>query len=159
MQGINRIILFGRIGSEPELRRTGKGKAVCRLGIAVPRAIRKDDGWEEEVEWFNVTVWEQQAETVCRLASRGAACLVEGRLSNNHWEDAQGQKHRDMDVVADRVHFVGGVRPAGGQRREGRRDAIEDDASEASEAEAARSAVAMPAMPAFEGSGDDAGVF
>jgi len=106
MNGINKVILFGRIGAAPELKHLPSGKAYCRMGFATSHSVRRQDTWQEETEWHNVVAWDHQAELVCRYLGRGALCIVEGRLHSHSYDDASGVRRRAVDVVAERVTFL-----------------------------------------------------
>jgi len=133
MQGINKVILMGRLGKDPELRQTAQGRALCRFSIATGRNRRDGDQWVEETDWHDIVMWEEQAERAGRVLGRGDLCVVEGRLGPRSWEDAQGQKRRTVEVVAQRFQLVSSNR----HRREASAEA--PDA-----AQQARSEVALP---------------
>ncbi len=133
MQGINKVILMGRLGRDPELRQTAQGRALCRFSIATGRNRRDGDQWVEDTDWHDIVMWEEQAERAGRVLGRGDLCAVEGRLGPRSWEDAQGQKRRTVEVVAQRFQLVSSNR----QRREAAAQA--PDA-----AQQARSEVALP---------------
>lgn len=111
MKGINRVILAGHLGADPELRHTPNGTAVVDLRVASNRNVRRGDEWEEETDWNTVTVWDTQAENVARYLSKGSAVLVEGMLKTDSWEDKETGKTRyKVKVQAQRVHFLSGPR-------------------------------------------------
>jgi single-strand DNA-binding protein len=133
MQGINKVILMGRLGRDPELRQTGQGKALCRFSIATNRSWRQGDSWQEQTDWHDVVLWDEQGERAARLLSRGDICAVEGRLTARSWEDAEGQRRRKVEVVASRFQLVSRT-GAGREASSAPRDAGRE----------ARSVVAMP---------------
>jgi single-strand DNA-binding protein len=133
MQGINKVILMGRLGRDPELRQTASGKALCRLTIATNHKVRREGSWVEETDWHDVVLWEEQAERASRVLGSGDLCSVDGRLAPRVFEDAQGQRRRVVEVVANRWQLMSSNRP----RRE-------QQASAPDPAQEARSAVAMP---------------
>lgn len=135
MQGINKVIIMGRLGQDPELRQTAQGRALCRFGLATHRPRRQGDEWVEETDWHDVVLWEEQAERAGRVLGRGDVCAVEGRLAPRSWEDAQGQKRRIVEVVATRFQLVFSNR----RRREEQAAAQPPDP-----AQQARSEAAMP---------------
>jgi single-strand DNA-binding protein len=103
---LNSVCLVGRLGVDPELRRTGSGKAVCTLKVATPRWKR--EGEQEEVDWHRVVAWEQTAERCQTYLKKGEMVVVEGRLVNRSWTEADGRKHVTTEIVATRVGFMGG---------------------------------------------------
>jgi len=137
MQGINKVILMGRLGKDPELRQTAQGRALCRFSIATGRNRREGEQWVEDTDWHDIVMWEEQAERAGRVLGRGDLCAVEGRLGPRSWEDAQGQKRRTVEVVAQRFQLVSSNR--------NRRQAAAEAATEAPDAaQQARSEVALP---------------
>jgi single-strand DNA-binding protein len=135
MQGINKVIIMGRLGQDPELRQTAQGKALCRFSLATHLNRRRGEGWAEETEWHDVVLWEEQAERAGRVLGRGDVCAVEGRLAPRSWQDAQGQKRKIVEVAANRFQLVFSNR----SRRE-----EQAQAQPADPALEARSEVAMP---------------
>lgn len=110
MASVNRVILLGRLGNQPELRKTANNNSVTELRIATDRRFKgRDDEWVEQTEWHSVVVWGKQAETCERYLNKGREVFVEGRLQTRDWEDQKtGQKRYKTEIVADRVQFVGG---------------------------------------------------
>ena len=108
MGDMNRVILMGRLTRDPELKHTGSGMAICKLGLAVGRKYKnKDDEWIEETTFVDIDVFGRQAETSAEYLAKGREVLVEGRLRLDTWE-TDGQKRSKLVVVADRVNFIGG---------------------------------------------------
>ena len=117
MVSFNKVIIAGNLTRDPELRFTGNGIPVCGFGIAVNRVFSKN----EEVDFFNVSAWRDLGERVANYMSKGSPVLVEGRLQYRTWEAQDGSKRSAVDVVADRVEFLGragdGESDSGGQRQ------------------------------------------
>jgi single-strand DNA-binding protein len=109
---INKVILTGRLGQDPELRNTTTGKAVATFSLAVT------DNYNREVtHWLNVVVWNKQAENCSAYLSKGSLVGVEGRIQTRNYENKEGRKVYVTEVVADRVEFLdpkGKSEPAGG---------------------------------------------
>lgn len=101
-RSLNKVMLIGRLGAEPELRYTPDGTAVTRFRLAVNRRTRRSEGQEprEETDWFTVVGWEKLAETMGRYLVRGARVYVEGRLQTRSWEGQDGQRRTATEVVA-----------------------------------------------------------
>lgn len=99
----NKVILVGNLTADPELKQTPSGVSACSFSIAVNRRMAKNG----EVDFFNIQTWRQTAEFVSRYFKKGKPILVCGSLQNKTWTDKQGNYHRDMEVVADEVSFVG----------------------------------------------------
>ncbi len=108
---VNKVILVGNLGKDPEVRYTSGGQAVANLRIATSRSwTDKQSGQrKEETEWHDVEVWGKQAEQCGEFLSKGRQVYVEGRLKTDTWDDKQsGQKRSRVKVVADTVRFLGG---------------------------------------------------
>jgi single-strand DNA-binding protein len=117
---VNKVILIGNLGRDPEVRSTSGGQAVASLRVATSRSwTDKQSGQrKEETEWHEVEVWGKQAEQCREYLSKGRQVFVEGRLKTDKWQDKQsGQDRYKVKVVADSVRFLGG----GGQRGAGPR--------------------------------------
>src|SRR5436309_214257 len=111
---INRVVLTGNLTRDPELRSTGGGLAVCKLGIAVNTRRKNSEGqWEEKPNFFRVTVFGRQAESCHNYLKKGRAVAIDGRLEWSTWEN-DGQKRESIDIIADSVQFLGGRDDAGG---------------------------------------------
>jgi single-strand DNA-binding protein len=115
---VNKVILVGNLGKDPEVRYTSGGQAVASLRIATSRSwTDKASGQrKEETEWHDVEVWGKQAEQCGEYLAKGRQVYVEGRLKTDKWQDKQsGQDRFRVKVVADTVRFLGGG-GAGGAR-------------------------------------------
>jgi len=115
---VNKVILIGNLGKDPEVRYTSGGQAVANLRIATSRSwTDKQSGQrKEETEWHDVEVWGKQAEQCGEYLAKGRQVYVEGRLKTDKWQDkTSGQERSKVKVVADTVRFLGGGgRGAGG---------------------------------------------
>jgi single-strand DNA-binding protein len=106
MAGLNNVVLIGNLTKDPELRYTPSGIPVCTLRLAVNRNFTNSQG-EIETDYFNVVVWRNQAEKCAEYLSKGRQVAVTGRLQSRAWETADGQRRTTIEVVADRVIFLG----------------------------------------------------
>jgi single-strand DNA-binding protein len=106
MAGLNNVVLIGNLTRDPELRYTPSGLPVCTLRLAVNRNFTNNQG-EIETDYFNVVVWRNQAEKCAEYLSKGRQVAITGRLQSRSWEAADGQKRSMVEVVADRVVFLG----------------------------------------------------
>ncbi len=125
---VNRVILVGNLGKDPEVRYTSGGQAVASLRIATSRSwTDKQSGQrKEEMEWHDVEVWGKQAEQCGEYLAKGRQVYVEGRLKTDKWQDKQsGQDRFRVKVVAETVRFLGGGGGAG-QRTAGPRGGHDD---------------------------------
>ncbi|MCL5291813.1 MAG: single-stranded DNA-binding protein [Actinobacteria bacterium] len=111
MASLNRVFLMGNLTRDPELRYTPSGAAVANLGLAVNRRYKNAAGdWVDEASFFTVIAWGRQAETCSQYLAKGRPILVEGRLQQRSWEAQDGQKRSVVEVVAERIQFLGGGR-------------------------------------------------
>jgi single-strand DNA-binding protein len=116
MSGVNKVILVGRLGADPEIKTVGSGQTVARLSLATSENWTGKDGQKQErTEWHRIVVWGRQAENCGKHLSKGRQVYVEGRLQTRSWEDPQGQKKYSTEIVASTVQFLG----AGGEKSSG----------------------------------------
>jgi single-strand DNA-binding protein len=114
MGSINKVILIGNLGADPELKYTPSSRALCNLRVATTEVFKDKSGTRQErTEWHRVTVWGEQAENCSKYLAKGRSVYIEGKLQTRSYEK-EGQKHYATDVVADRVVFLGGGGPGGG---------------------------------------------
>lgn len=122
MASLNKVMLIGNLGRDPELRYTSTGTAVCNFTVAVNRPGRLDQSTgeraESEVEWFAIVAWDKLGENCNQHLAKGRSVYVEGRLQTRSWEDQEGQKRYRTEVVAQHIQFLG-TRPNGGGRDDG----------------------------------------
>ena len=104
---LNKVMIIGNVGSDPEMRFTPKGDPVTSLRIATNRVYTTADGErKEETEWFTVVAWSKLAEQCNQFLTKGQRVYVEGRLSTRSWESQDGQRHYRTEVVTERVLFI-----------------------------------------------------
>ena len=100
---LNRALLVGRLTRDPELRRTGSGKAVTSFNLAVERNFKSDD---QEADFINCVCWGKIAENTERYCSNGSMVSVDGRIQTRNYDNSQGQKVYVTEVIADSVQFI-----------------------------------------------------
>jgi single-strand DNA-binding protein len=120
---LNKCMIIGNLGRDPEMRYTPSGQAVTQFTVATNRNYRDQSGeWQKETEWFRVVVWAQQAERAAENLRKGHKVYVEGRIQTRQWEDQSGQKRYTTELIANQVTSL--------ERRERDEDAPPfDDAS------------------------------
>ena len=96
---------MGRLGADPELRKTQSGTAVANFRLAVDRDFKDKNTGERTTDWIDVVAWRQTAEFVARYFTKGRMAVVEGRLQVRGWTDKDGNKRSTTEVVADSVYF------------------------------------------------------
>jgi len=113
MASVNKVILIGNLGRDPELRYTQSGQAVANFNIATTEKFNDKDGNpQERTEWHRIVVWGKQAENCAQYLSKGRSAYIEGSLQTRDWEDKEGIKRYTTEIRAQRVQFLGG--PGGG---------------------------------------------
>ena len=117
MASFNRVILAGNLTRDPEVRYTPKGTAVAKIGLAVNRTWKNDQGeTKEEVTFVDVDAFGRQAEIIGQYFRKGRPILVEGRLKYDQWDDkATGQKRSKLGVVLEQFSFIDSNRNEGGE--------------------------------------------
>lgn len=110
MAGINKAILIGRLGSDPEVRYTPSGVAVANFNIATSEEWKDKDSGEkkERTEWHRIVAWSKLGEICGEYLSKGRQVYIEGRIQTRSWEDRDGNKRYTTEIVATDVQFLGG---------------------------------------------------
>ncbi len=107
-RGLNKVMVIGHLGRDPEMRYTPSGRPVTTFSVATTRAWHSADGERhEETEWFNVVAWGSLAEICNQHLRRGQQAYVEGRLQTRRWDDAEGKKHYATELVAKEIIMLG----------------------------------------------------
>jgi single-strand DNA-binding protein len=108
MASLNKVMLIGNVGKDPEMRYTANGKAVTTFSVACNRVIGGGEGERrEETDWFDVVAWDKLAELCSQYLQKGRQAYIEGRLQTRSWEGQDGQKRYKTEVVANTVLFLG----------------------------------------------------
>lgn len=124
-RGLNKVLLIGRLGRDPEMRYTPSGRPVTTFSIATSRSWNTSDGERRsETEWFNIVAWGNLAEICKQFLTKGQQVYIEGRLQTRRWEDSEGTKHSATEVVANEMIILGD------RRNETDSDNIEQDSKD-----------------------------
>lgn len=107
MPSINKVILIGNLGRDPELRYTKSGQAVANFSLATSDSFTKDGQKEERTEWHRIVAWGKTAELCTQYLSKGRSVYIEGQLRTRDWEDKEGQKRSTTEIHAATVQFLG----------------------------------------------------
>ena len=119
MSSLNKVMIIGRLGRDPEMRYTQAGKPVCSLNVATDEGYTNDRGEKvDKTEWHKVVFWDRQAETCSQYLAKGSLVFVEGRLSTRKYQDQQGQDRYVTEIQGQRVQFLD--RKADGDGQQGR---------------------------------------
>ncbi len=115
MAGVNKVILVGRLGADPEMKYTNSGTGVCRFNLATSEKWTSKDGQKQErTEWHRIVAWTKLGELCNEYLKKGRQAYIEGRLQTRSWDDKEGNKRYTTEIVADTVQFLGSAE--GGSR-------------------------------------------
>jgi single-strand DNA-binding protein len=129
-RGLNKVLIIGRLGRDPEMRYTPSGRPVTTFSVATSRTWNTSEGGRRtETEWFNVVAWSNLAEICKQHLSKGRLVYIEGRLQTRHWEDPDGNKHSSTEIVANEMIMLDDRREggSGGYEEEGEEVGEEDE--------------------------------
>ena len=114
MGSVNKVILLGNLGANPELKYLPSGQPVCEMRIATTEVFRdRNEQQQERTEWHRVVIYGKMAENCAKYLAKGRQAFVEGRIQTRSWDDKEGKKQYMTEVVANQVVFIGGGRGAG----------------------------------------------
>jgi single-strand DNA-binding protein len=106
---VNKVILVGRLGRDPEIRYTSGGQAVANFSIATDESYKDRNGERQKrTEWHKIVAWRKQAEFAQQYLKKGALIYLEGKIQSREWQDKEGQKRTSFEIVANDFRFVGG---------------------------------------------------
>lgn len=107
-RGLNKVMIIGHLGRDPEMRYTPSGRPVTTFSVATSRSWNTADGERHsETEWFNVVAWGNLAEICKQYLVKGQQVYIEGRLQSRQWEDSEGTKHTSTEIVANEMIILG----------------------------------------------------
>jgi single-strand DNA-binding protein len=113
-RGLNKVMIIGNLGREPEMRYTPSGRPVTTFSVATSRSWNTSEGEKHvETEWFNVVAWSNLAEICKQFLTKGQQVYIEGRLQTRHWDDQEGNKHTSVEIVANEMIILGERRETG----------------------------------------------
>ena len=108
MMGINKVILVGNLGGDPEVRKTASDQSITLFNLATSKTWTNREGQRQEsTDWHRIVVWGKLGETCANYLSKGRQVYVEGRIQTRSWEDAKGEKRYTTEVIAHQVLFLG----------------------------------------------------
>ena len=112
---VNKVILVGRLGRDPETRYTGGGQAVANFSVATDETYKDKAGERQKrTEWHKIVVWGKQAEIAQQYLKKGSLIFIEGRIQSREWQDKEGQKRTSFEIVASNFRMLGGRADGGG---------------------------------------------
>jgi single-strand DNA-binding protein len=111
---VNKVILVGRLGRDPETRFTSGGQAVANFSLATDESYKDRNGERQKrTEWHKIVVWGKQAEIAQQYLKKGSLVFIEGRIQSREWQDKEGQKRTSFEIVANNFRMLGGRGDAG----------------------------------------------
>ena len=124
---LNSVNIMGNLTRDPEMRYTPAGKGVCSLSIANNRLYTKNGERVSEVSYFDVEVWGVQAENCSKYLSKGSGVVIEGRLKQDRWQDAEGKTRSKVHVVAEHVEFKPKFKNDSAEEKDGQEETGDSD--------------------------------
>jgi len=125
---VNKVILVGRLGRDPETRYTGGGQAVANFSVATDETYKDRNGERQKrTEWHKIVVWGKQAEIAQQYLKKGSLVFIEGRIQSREWQDKEGQKRTSFEIVANNFRMLGGRGDGGGSGGGARAGGGEED--------------------------------
>ncbi len=121
MASVNKVILIGNLGKDPEVKYTQSGMAVARFSIATNERVKDKDGnWGDRTEWHNIVLFDRKAEVAGEYLKKGRTVYIEGSIRTNSWDDKEtGQKKYRTEIIGNQMVLLGGQREGGGEGGEG----------------------------------------
>jgi single-strand DNA-binding protein len=108
MSGVNKVILLGNLGKDPEIRNLESGAKVATFSLATNRSYKGQDGKRiEETEWHNIVLWGSLADLAEKFLTKGRQVFIEGRIKTRQWDDKEGVKRYTTEIVGENMTFVG----------------------------------------------------
>lgn len=135
MASLNKVMLIGNLGKDPEVRYTAAGTAVASFSLATSEKFKNKNGeWEEKTEWHNITLWARLAEIAGEYLAKGKTVYIEGRLQTRKWQDRDGKDRYTTEIVGEKMQMLSGKgdggRGEGGGRQNGGRAESQEQAYE-----------------------------
>jgi single-strand DNA-binding protein len=106
---VNKVILVGRLGRDPEIRYTSGGQAVANFSMATDESFKDRNGVQQKrTEWHRIVAWAQKAEFAQKYLKKGSLIYIEGKIQSREWQDKEGQKKTSYEIIASDFRFIGG---------------------------------------------------
>lgn len=105
-RGVNKAILIGNLGKDPEIRYTQSGSAVCNFSLATTERRKQGEEWVDHTEWHNVVAWARQAELCNQYLQKGSSVYIEGRIQTRKWDDKEGNARYTTEIVVGDIQFL-----------------------------------------------------
>jgi single-strand DNA-binding protein len=131
MKSVNKVILIGNLGKDPEVKYTPQGTPVAKFSLATNERYKDKEGqWQDRTEWHNIVLWQRLAEIAGEYLKKGSKVYIEGRLQTHSWDDKQsGQKKYMTEIIGNDIVLLGGRGEGGGEHAGGSRGVASSAAS------------------------------
>lgn len=116
---LNKVMLIGRLGKDPEIKTIPSGKKVANFSMATDEGYKKDGVKVEKTEWHKIIVWDKLAEIVDKYVKKGSLIYIEGKISTRAWDDKDGNKKYTTEITADTMSMLGGKTDGGSNQSSG----------------------------------------
>lgn len=127
MAGINKVILIGNLGKDPEVRHLDNGVKVARFSLATTESYKDREGnRKEQTEWHNIVLWRGLAEVAERFLKKGNTVYIEGKIRNRQWEDKEGNTRYTTEIQADNMTMLGGRKDNGSAITPSEKEAVDE---------------------------------
>jgi len=157
MASVNKVIIIGNLGRDPEVRYTPNGSAVCNIGVATTRTWKAKDSGDkvEETEWHRVVFYDRLAEIAGEYLKKGRSVYVEGRLKTRKWQDKDGAEKYTTEIIAEEMKMLGGREGMGGGADDGGEPSGYGNRQQPASRPAAAAKAAPKASTGFDNMDDD----
>ena len=115
MSGLNKVMLIGRLGRDPEIRYSSNNTPICNFSLATSERIRKGDNFEEKTEWHRIVVFGNQAENASKFLKKGSLVFVDGKIQSRTYQDKDGNERSVFEIIANSLNFLDPKDNMGGQ--------------------------------------------
>lgn len=106
MSGLNKVMLIGRLGRDPEIRYSSNNTPICNFSIATSERVKKGDNFEEKTEWHRIVVFGNQAENASKFLKKGSLVFVDGRIQSRTYQDKDGNERTVFEIIANSLNFL-----------------------------------------------------
>lgn len=106
MSGLNKVMLIGRLGRDPEIRYSSNNTPICNFSLATSDRIRKGDTFEEKTEWHRIVVFGNQAENASKFLKKGSLVFVDGKIQSRNYQDKDGNERTVVEIIANSLNFL-----------------------------------------------------
>ena len=106
MSGLNKVMLIGRLGRDPEIRYSANNTPICNFSLATSERVRKGETFEEKTEWHRIVVFGNQAENASKFLKKGSLVFVDGKIQSRSYQDKDGNERNVFEIIANSVNFL-----------------------------------------------------